>query len=374
MEEMLEPNEMIIHLGPQHPMQPGPFRLNLKLKGETVMDAEVELGYIHKGIEKILENKTYLQGITIVDRICYLVALTNEECYVGCVEKLLDIEVPERAQYIRVILEELTRLQSHLLGTGEFGGFIGFVSMLMYTIKEREDLLSLIDMVTGARITHSFLRFGGVRDDLPPGFKEKALPVLNNLKKVINDFEEMFHSDRVYKERTVGVGVLTADVAKSLGVSGPALRATGVPFDIRKNEPYLLYNDLDFKVCTETAGDCFARVQVRLNEMRESIYIIEQCLDQIPNGPLFPENTLYGRRTPVMRVPAGEVFHRVEDPRGEMGMYMVSDGSDKPYRVKVRGPFYPTLQALPPLIKGTTVADIAAISGSMDGCTSEADR
>lgn len=374
MEEMLESNEMIVHLGPQHPMQPGPFRLNLRLKGETVMDAEVELGFIHKGIEKILENRTYLQGITIVDRICYLVALTNEECFVGCVEKLLGLEPPERAQYIRVIIEELSRIQSHLLGMGEFGEFIGFVSMFMYTIRQREEILTLIDMVTGARVTHSYLKFGGVRDDLPAGFKEKTIPILNNLKKVISDYEEMFDSDRIYRERTIGVGVLTADVAKSLGVSGPALRATGVPFDIRKNEPYLVYKDLDFKVCTETAGDCFARVQLRLNEIRESIHIIEQCLDTIPSGPIFPEGTPYGRRTPVMRVPAGEVFHRVEDPRGEMGMYMVSDGSDKPHRVKVRGPYYPTLQALPPLIKGTTVADVAAISGSMDGCTSEADR
>lgn len=374
MEEILEPNEMIIHLGPQHPMQPGPFRLNLRLKGETVVDADIELGYIHKGIEKILENRTYLQGITIVDRICYLVALVNEECFVGCVEKLLDIEPPERSKYIRVILEELTRIQSHLLGIGEFAEFIGFVSMFMYAIRERENVLGLIDMVTGARVTHSYLKFGGVRDDLPDGFKEKTLSVLNGLIKEIDNFEQMFHTDRIYRERTVGVGVLTADAAKSLGVSGPVLRATGVPFDIRKNEPYLVYKDLDFKVCTEIEGDCFARVQVRLNEIRESIYILEQCLDQIPEGPLFPENILYGRRTPVMRVPAGEVFYRVEDPRGEMGMYMVSDGSDRPYRVKIRGPYYPTLQALPPLIIGTTVADVAAISGSMDGCTSEADR
>lgn len=374
MEERLEPNEMIIHLGPQHPMQPGPFRLNLRLKGETVVDADIELGYIHKGIEKILENKTYLQGITIVDRICYLVALVNEECFVGSVEKLLDIEPPERSKYIRVILEELTRIQSHLLGIGEFAEFLGFVSMFMYAIRERENVVGLIDMITGARITHSYLKFGGVRDDFPDGFKEKTLSVLNGLEKEVDNFEQMFHTDRIYRERTVGVGVLTADAAKNLGVSGPVLRATGVPFDIRKNEPYLVYKDLDFKVCTETAGDCFARVQVRLNEIRESIYILEQCLDQIPEGPIFPENSLYGRRTPVMRVPAGEVFHRVEDPRGEMGMYMISDGSDKPYRVKIRGPYYPTLQALPPLIIGTTVADVASISGSMDGCTSEADR
>ncbi|OPY20790.1 MAG: F(420)H(2) dehydrogenase subunit D [Methanomethylovorans sp. PtaU1.Bin093] len=368
------PSEMIVHLGPQHPMLPGPFRLNAKLRGETVVDSEVEMGWIHKGIEKILENKTYLQGITIVDRICYLAALTNEEAYVGCVEKLAGIEVPERAQYIRVIMEELSRIQSHLLGMGEYASFVGFVSMFMYTIKEREDLMSVIDSVTGARITHSFLRFGGVKDDLPEGFKEDVKYVFGNLRKAIDNYEELFSTDSIYKARTVGIGTLTAEVAKDIGVSGPPLRATGVAFDIRKDEPYLVYKDLDFKVCTQTAGDVFARVQVRLDEMRESMYIVEQCLDQIPSGPIFPEGTAYGRRSPVMRIPAGEVFHRVEDPRGEMGFYMVSDGSDKPYRVKIRGPVYPTLQALPPLLKGVPVADIVAIAGSMDTCTSEVDR
>jgi NADH-quinone oxidoreductase subunit D len=338
------------------------------------VDSEVEIGYIHKGIEKILENKTYLQGITIVDRICYLEALTNEEAYVGCVEKLAGIEVPERAQYIRVIMEELSRIQSHILGMGEYASFIGFVSMFMYTIRDREDLMSVIDSVTGARITHSFLRFGGVKDDLPDGFKDDVKYVFGNLKKAIDLYEVLFSSDSIYKARTVGIGTLTADVAKDLGVSGPPLRATGVAFDIRRDEPYLVYNDLDFKVCTQKDGDVYARIQVRLDEMRESMYIVEQCLDQIPSGPLFPEGTAYGKRSPVMRIPAGEVFHRVEAPRGEMGFYMISDGSDKPYRVKIRGPVYPTLQALPPLLKGVTVADIVAIAGSMDTCTSEVDR
>jgi NADH:ubiquinone oxidoreductase subunit D len=368
------PSEMILHMGPQHPMQPGPYRLNLKLKGETVMDAEIELGNIHKGIEKIMESKTYLQGIPIVDRICYLVALTNEEAYVGAVEKLAGIEVPERSQYLRVIVEELSRIQSHLLGMGEYGEFIGFVSMFMYTIKIREDFMTLLDSITGARITHTYLRYGGVREDLPPGYKDKCKKVFVDLRKEIEDYEMLFNGDSIYAERARGVGVLTADVAKEVGVAGPVLRATGVPFDIRKDEPYLVYDDLDFKVCTQTAGDCWARVQVRLDEMRESMYLIEQALDQMPEGPLFPEGSPYGRRTPVMRVPAGDVFHRVEDPRGEMGFYMVSDGSDKPYRVKVRGPVYPTMQALPPLLMGVSVADIAAIAGSMDGCTSEADR
>lgn len=374
MDETVGPSEMIVHLGPQHPMQPGPFRLNLKLKGETVVDGDIELGFIHKGIEKILENKTYLQGIPIVDRICYLTAMTNEEAYVGAVEKLADIEVPERSQYIRVIVEELSRLQSHLLGLGEFGEFIGFVSMFMYTIKEREEILSLMDMVTGARITHTFLRFGGVRDDLPEGFKEKSAAVFTELREQIAEYDRLFNHDEIYKLRCFGVGILEAKTARDLGVSGPALRATGVAFDIRKDEPYLVYKDLDFKVCTATDGDIAARIDVRLEEMLEAMYIIEQCLDQMPNGPLFFEDSLYGVRTPVMRVPEGDVFHRVEDPRGEMGFYMVSDGSDKPYRVKIRGPVYPTMQALPPLIKGTTIADVAAIAGSMDGCTSEADR
>ncbi len=374
MEETVGPSEMIVHLGPQHPMQPGPFRLNLKLKGETVMDAEIELGFIHKGIEKIMESKTYLQGIPIVDRICYLTALTNEEAYVGAVEKLAGIEVPERAQYVRVIIEELSRLQSHLLGMGEFGEFIGFVSMFMYTIKVREDVLGLTDIVTGARVTHTFLKYGGVRDDLPEGFREKAAEVFTMLRQEIDSFESLFNDDEIYRQRCVGIGTLAAKTARDLGVSGPPLRATGVAFDIRKDEPYLVYKDLDFKVCTRTDGDIVARINVRLDEMRESMYIIEQCLDQMPSGPLFYEDSPYGRRTPVMRVPEGDVFHRVEDPRGEMGFYVVSDGSDKPHRVKIRGPVYPTMQALPPLLLGTTVADVAAIAGSMDGCTSEADR
>ncbi|MDK2892140.1 F420H2 dehydrogenase subunit FpoD [Methanohalophilus sp.] len=374
MDTNVGPDEMIIHMGPQHVAQPGPFRLNVKLKGETVVDSEVELGFIHKGIEKILESKTYLQGIPIVDRICYLAALTNEEAFVGSVERLAGIEPTERSQYIRVIVEELSRIQSHLLGYGEYASFVGFVSMFMYPIAVREQILDLLEMTTGARITHSFLRFGGVRDDLPEGFREKAKEVFANVEKALQEWENMMETDLIYKKRTVGVGVLTADVAKDLGVAGPPLRATGVPFDIRKDEPYLVYNDLDFKVCTETAGDIFARIKVRFAEIRESMYIIEQALDQMPPGPLFNEETPYGKRTPIMRIPPGEVFYRVEDPRGEMGFYMVSDGSDKPYRVKIRGPVYPTMQALPPLIEGVQLADVVGIAGSMDACTSEADR
>jgi NADH-quinone oxidoreductase subunit D len=374
MDTNVAPDEMIIHMGPHHIAQPGPFRLNVKLRGETVMDSEIEVGFLHKGIEKILENKTYLQGIPIVDRICYLAALTNEEAYVGCVERLAGIEPTERAQYIRVIVEELSRIQSHLLGYAEYASFVGFVSMFMYPIAVREKVLGLLEMTTGARITHTFLKIGGVRDDLPEGFREKTKTVFADVEKALQEWEIQMASDLIYKKRTLGIGVLTADVAKDLGVSGPPLRATGVPFDIRKNEPYLVYDDLDFKVCTETVGDIYSRINVRFAEIRESMHIIEQALDQMPAGPLYDENSPYGRRSPVMRVPEGEVFYRVEDPRGEMGFYMISDGSDKPYRVKVRGPVFPTMQALPPLIEGVQLADVVAIAGSMDACTSEADR
>ena len=374
MDTNITPSEMLMHLGPQHAIQPGPYLLDLRLKGESVVDAELQMGYIHKGIEKILENKTYLQGITISDRICYLASMTNNEVFCGCVERLVGIEPPERAQYIRVIMEELSRIQSHLLGIGEFSTDLGFVTMFLYMIREREEVLDLIDAVTGSRITHTYIRFGGVREDLPEGYEQKTMSVLNDLKIKLDEHEDLYNTDTIYKQRTVGVGVLTAKVASELGVAGPPLRATGVAFDVRKDEPYLVYNDLDFKVCTEKEGDIFARIKVRLDEIRESIYIIEQAFDQMPQGPLFPEDTPYGRRTPVMRVPAGEVYYRVEDPRGEMGMYMISDGSDTPYRVKIRGPVFPTMQALPPLILNTYVADVAAIAASMDGCTSEADR
>ena len=374
MDTNITPSEMLMHLGPQHAIQPGPYLLDLRLKGESVVDAELQMGYIHKGIEKILENKTYLQGITISDRICYLASMTNNEVFCGCVERLVGIEPPERAQYIRVIMEELSRIQSHLLGIGEFSTDLGFVTMFLYMIREREEVLDLIDAVTGSRITHTYIRFGGVREDLPEGYEQKTMSVLNDLKIKLDEHEDLYNTDTIYKQRTVGVGVLTAKVASELGVAGPPLRATGVAFDVRKDEPYLVYNDLDFKVCTEKEGDIFARIKVRMDEIRESVYIIEQAFDQMPQGPLFPEDTPYGRRTPVMRVPAGEVFYRVEDPRGEMGMYMISDGSDKPYRVKIRGPVFPTMQALPPLILNTYVADVAAIAASMDGCTSEADR
>ncbi len=363
-------SEMIMHMGPQHAMVPGPFLLDVLVEGERVKKAYLDLGYIHKGIEKIMENRTWLQGITYTDRMCYVASLSNNECYCGAVEKLLGLEVPERAQYIRVILEELSRIQSHLIGTGEFLTLIAGVGYApwQYMIIDREQIISLIESVTGARLTHTFVRFGGVRNDLPDGFAEKCRPVMNYMKSRINEFIELFEQDPIYHLRMDNVGVIRPDDAKRMGVSGPPLRATGVAYDMRVEDPILLYPDLDFKVITGTKGDCADRVDVRLREILESIHIIEQCLDRIPAGPIKTETKI------PKKVPAGEAYYRVEDPRGEMGMYVISDGGDKPYRVKVRGPFYATFQTLPPLLEGVFIADVVAIAGSMDGCPSEADR
>ncbi|VVB69201.1 F(420)H(2) dehydrogenase subunit D [uncultured archaeon] len=363
-------SEMIMHMGPQHAMVPGPFLLDVLVEGERVRKAYLDLGYIHKGIEKIMENRTWLQGITYTDRMCYVASLSNNECYCGAVEKILGLEVPERAQYIRVILEELSRIQSHLIGTGEFLTLIAGVGYApwQYMIIDRESIISLIESVTGARLTHTFVRFGGVRNDLPDGFAEKCRPAMDYMRSRTNEFLELFAQDPIYHMRMDNVGSITPETGKRMGASGPVLRATGVAYDMRKEDPILKYPDLDFKVITGTRGDCHDRIDVRLREILESIHIIEQCLDRIPSGPIKTETKI------PKKIPAGEAYYRVEDPRGEMGMYVVSEGGDKPYRVKVRGPFYATFQTLPPLLEGVYIADVVAIAGSMDGCPSEADR
>jgi NADH-quinone oxidoreductase subunit D len=368
--EIKSDSEMIMHLGPQHAMVPGPFLLDVLVEGERVHKAFLDLGYIHKGIEKIMENRSWLQGITYTDRMCYVASLSNNECYCGAIEKILGLEVPLRAQYIRVILEELSRIQSHLIGTGEFLTLIAGVGYApwQYMIIDRENIISLIESVTGARLTHTFVRFGGVRNDLPAGFADQCKKVLPYMKSRTEEFIELFAQDPIYHKRMDGVGIIRPDDAKRMGVSGPPLRAAGVAYDMRKEDPILVYPELDFKVVTGTKGDSADRIDVRLREMLESIHIIEQCLDRIPEGPIKTEVKV------PKKVPAGEAYYRVEDPRGEMGMYVISDGGDKPYRVKVRGPFYATFQTLTPLLEGTYIADAVAIAGSMDGCPSEADR
>ncbi|MCX6680180.1 MAG: F420H2 dehydrogenase subunit FpoD [Methanothrix sp.] len=368
--EIKSDSEMIMHLGPQHAMVPGPFLLDILVEGERVKKAFLDVGYIHKGIEKIMENRTWLQGITYTDRMCYVASLSNNECYCGAVEKILGLEVPQRAQYIRVILEELSRIQSHLIGTGEFLTLVAGVGYApwQYMIMDREKIISLIESVTGARLTHTFVRFGGVRNDLPEGFAEQCKKVLPYMKSRTEEFIELFAQDPIYSLRMENIGSIPAETAKRMGCAGRVLRAAGVAYDMRKEDPILVYPELDFKVVTGTRGDSADRIDVTLREILESIHIIEQCLDRIPSGPIKTEAKI------PKKVPAGEAYYRVEDPRGEMGMYVISDGGDKPYRVKVRGPFYATFQTLTPLLEGVYIADAVAIAGSMDGCPSEADR
>ena len=368
--EIKSDSEMIMHLGPQHAMVPGPFLLDILVEGERVKKAFLDVGYIHKGIEKIMENRTWLQGITYTDRMCYVASLSNNECYCGAVERILGLEVPERAQYIRVILEELSRIQSHLIGTGEFLTLVAGVGYApwQYMIMDREKIISLIESVTGARLTHTFVRFGGVRNDLPEGFAEQCRKVLPYMKSRTEEFIELFAQDPIYSLRMENIGSIPAETAKRMGCAGRVLRAAGVAYDMRKEDPILVYPELDFKIVTGTRGDSADRIDVTLREILESIHIIEQCLDRIPSGPIKTEAKI------PKKVPAGEAYYRVEDPRGEMGMYVISDGGDKPYRVKVRGPFYATFQTLTPLLEGVYIADAVAIAGSMDGCPSEADR
>jgi NADH:ubiquinone oxidoreductase subunit D/NADH:ubiquinone oxidoreductase subunit C len=368
--EIKSDSEMIMHMGPQHAIVPGPFLLDVLVEGERVRKAYLDVGYIHKGIEKIMENRTWLQGITYTDRLCYLASLSNNECYCGAVERLLGITPPERAQYIRVIIEELSRIQSHLLGTGEFLTLLGGAtySPFLYMIIDREDILALIESVTGARITHSFVRFGGVRNDIPEGFIDKCRKVMKNIVSRTNEYIELVGQDPIYHRRMDNVGIIATEDAKRMGVSGPPLRASGVAYDMRKEDPILVYPDLDFKVISRTKGDANARIEVRLDEILESVRIIEQCLDRIPEGPIRTDEKI------PKKIPAGEAYYRVEDPRGEMGIYAISDGSDKPYRLKVRGPVYAYFQALPPLLEGVFIADVVAIAGSMDACTAEVDR
>ncbi|MBN1323923.1 MAG: NADH-quinone oxidoreductase subunit C [Methanotrichaceae archaeon] len=363
-------SEMILHLGPQHAIVPGPFLLDVLVDGERIKKAFLDVGYIHKGIEKIMENRTYLQGIVYTDRMCYLASISNNEAYCGAVERLLGVTPPERAQYIRVIAAELSRIQSHLLGTGEFLTLLGSAtySPFQYMIIDREDVISLLESITGARITHTFVRFGGVRNDLPDGFAEQARKVMKMVREKTMEYKDLIAADPIYRKRMDGIGVISPQDARDLGLCGPPLRASDTPYDMRREDPILAYPDLDFKVISRKEGDSAARVDVRLDEILESVYIIEQCLDQIPEGPV--QEKLPKKIKPE----PGEAYYRTEDPRGEMGFYVVSDGSDKPYRVKVRGPFYATFQTFTPLLEGVYLADVVAIAGSMDACTSEVDR
>ena len=385
--------KMTLNMGPQHPSTHGVLRIVLELDGETILTAAPEIGYLHTGIEKEFEAKLYAQGTPLTDRVDYLANLSNNLCYALTVEKLLGLEIPARANFTRVLMVELTRLNSHLVWLGTHALDIGAMSMFFYCMREREDILRIFEMFSGQRMMTSYIRIGGLALDHPRGGLEAIKKFIDAFPSKVDEYENLLDENPIWKSRTQGVGHIPLDDMLDLGVTGPMIRAAGLAWDIRKSEPYSSYELFDFAIPTRQAGDVYARYQVRMDEMRESAKIIQQALAGMPEGPFkadAPKVMLPDREkmktqmealiyhfkivTEGFAAPRGEAYVAVESPRGELGYYIVSDGSSKPYRVHMRTPSFGNLQALPAMIEGTLIADSIAGLGSMDFVLGDVDR
>ena len=360
--------DLMVNMGPQHPSTHGVFRLVIWVDGERIVRAEPHIGYLHRGSEKICESEQYNQIVTLFDRLDYVGNLNNELAFCLAVEKLTETVVPERAEYIRVILCELNRIASHMLFYGVYGLDAGATTPMLYGFRERERVQELFESVTGARMMHNYIRIGGVKEDVPADFEKNVRKLLDDLKQGVEECDSLLSQNEMFLARTKGVGVISGDEALDYGVTGPALRASGVVEDVRVTDPYSIYERFDFGIPVGSMGDCWDRYFVRVEEMRESIKIIEQALSELPRG----EISAKVRR--IVRPPAGDVFIRTESPRGDLGVYIVSDGSDKPYRVKVRPPSFANLQALEYMLKDTYIADAVLVLGSIDIIMGEVDR
>ena len=382
-----------INMGPQHPSTHGVLRLELDLDGEIVRKCRPVIGYLHTGIEKTCEQRTYVQALTLTDRMDYLNPLGNNLAYSLAVEKLFGCDIPERAQLGRVLLAELTRLNSHLVSVGSGSIDLGVTSVFLYCLREREVILDLFEELTGARMMTSFIRPGGLATDMPPEWLAHVKQFIDTLPGHIDEYEDIVTDNPFFKERTVGIGMLSADDAIRMGVSGPLLRASGVPHDIRKSNPYSSYERFTFDLVTETGGDCYARYKVRVRDMRESVKIIQQVLAQMPGGPVKtadrkvmppPREELaksmeslihhFKLWTEGMRPPKGQAYVATESPRGELGFVIVSDGSGRPVRVHERAPSFNNLQAIAHMAEGGLVADLVAVIATIDPVMGEVDR
>ncbi|MBM4406015.1 MAG: NADH-quinone oxidoreductase subunit D [Chloroflexi bacterium] len=363
--------DMLLNMGPQHPSTHGVFRMVLRIDGERVTDVEPHIGYLHRGSEKLCERENYRQIVTLFDRLDYLSNFNNELGFVMAAEKLMGIEAPERAQFIRVILCELNRISSHMMFYGAYGADVGvFGTSFMYGFRERETIQQLFESVTGARMMHSYFRVGGVFQDTPDGFEAAAGKLLSQLKRSVEECDRLLTKNEIFLERTRGVGAISAADAVDYGMSGPCLRACGVAQDVRLIEPYLTYNRFDWDIPLGKKGDCWDRYWVRLEEVRQSIAIIEQALKLMPKGPIQAPVAKFG----FVKPPVGEAYFRAENPRGEFGVYLVSDGKTSPYRVKIRGPSFVNLMALRQMTVGHYIADAVVILGSLDIVLGEVDR
>ena len=360
--------DLMVNMGPQHPSTHGVFRLLIWIDGEKVIRSESHIGYLHRGSEKLSEGEQYSQVVTLFDRLDYVSNLNCEWAYVLAVEKLMQIQVPERAEYIRVIMSELNRIASHMLFYGVYGLDAGAMTPILYGFRERERVQNLFESVTGARMMHNYFRIGGVKEDLPDDFQEKMKTLIKHLEKGIEECDQLLSENEMFLARTKVVGSIDAKRAIDFGLSGPLLRACGVPEDIRISEPYGLYDRFDFGIPVGSSGDCWDRYYVRMEEMRQSLSIIVQAMEQMDAG----EISAPVRRIP--RPPEGEIYVRTESPRGDFGVFLVSDGSDKPYRVKVRAPSFANLQALQYLLRDAYVADVVMVLGSLDLILGEVDR
>ena len=366
--EQADSLDMMINMGPQHPSTHGVFRIVLWIDGERIVKAEPHIGYLHRGSEKLCEGELYSQIITLFDRLDYVANLNCELAFCLAVEKLMGLDIPDRAEYIRVILCELNRIASHMLFYGVYGLDVGAMTPVLYGFRERERIQSLFEDVTGARMMHNYIRIGGVKDDLPDDFHSRMIVLTDQLKQGIEECDGLLSDNEMFLARTKGIGSITGEDALEFGMTGPALRAGGVLEDVRISEPYSIYDRFDFGIPVGTYGDCWDRYYVRVEEMRQSLKIIEQAMKQMESGPIMADV----RRIP--RPPKGEVYVRTESPRGDFGVYLVSDGSDKPYRVKVRTPSFANLQTLKHLLRETYVADSVVILGSIDIVLGEVDR
>ena len=370
-QDHLETVEMLLNMGPQHPSTHGVFRMILKIDGERIVDAEAIIGYLHRGSEKLCERENYRQIVTLFDRLDYVANFNNELAFVMAAEKLMGLEAPERAQFIRVIMCELNRISSHMLFYGAFGTDVGvFGTPFMYGFRERENIQQLFEAVSGARMMHSYFRVGGVADDVPEGFASHLRRLLDGLKAGVEQCDKLLTYNEIMLERTRGIAPITKEEAIDYGVSGPTLRACGIPEDIRAVEPYLVYDRFDFEIPIGQNGDTWDRYWVRIEEMRQSIHIIEQALAMMPEGPTQAPVAKFG----FVRPPVGDAYFRAENPRGDFGVYLVSDGKDRPYRVKVRAPSFCNLMALRRLVQGAYIADAVIVLGSLDIVLGEVDR
>ncbi len=365
-----ETQDLLLNVGPQHPSTHGVFRMVMQVDGEVVRDIIPYIGYLHRGAEKLCETMDYRQGIGFMDRTEYLAAMNAELSYVMAVEKLAELEVPERAQWIRMILVELNRLASHLMFMGAFGIDVGvFGTPFIYAWREREAIIDLFEEISGDRMMYAYLRPGGLAWDVPTNFVPRVRETLTAVRQGIADFDGLLTKNEIFIARTKGIGVISAADAIDFGMSGPSIRASGVPLDVRREEPYLKYNDVKWNVITRTEGDVYARYLCRLDEMHESVKIVEQCLERLQPGAIMPE-----KMPRMLRTPPGEVYVRTEAPRGEFGIYMVSKGGNRPYRLKVRSACLSNLQALKHMSVGSYVADAIIVLGSIDIVLSEVDR